>query len=214
MLDAGHCADQYERDRIDGGLPGQLEFLSGAQGDGVWIVGDVEIRNHAEDALLFLLLNLRFRLLFRRGCHVHFGDGGGERELDHRDDVHFTCVQDAGKCLRRETRRRNGELKRVGRNVGESELAVVVGHGFLLGRLAVKRESDVRANDGGSTFVRDLAADRARRSERIGAVSVLRLLIGLWLRLSERDRGSGQKREAEAEKRQRLELRELASTPT
>jgi hypothetical protein len=116
--------------------------------------------------------------------------------------------------LRRETRRRNGELKRAGRNASKGELAVVVRDGFLRGGLTLKREGHVRADDGGSAFVCDLATDRAWRSDSISAVSVLRLLTGLWLRLSECYRGSGQKREAEAEKRQRMELRELAAVAT
>ena len=71
------------------------------------------------------------------------------------------------------------------------------------------------AHDGGAAFIRDLAADRARRRGRIGAASVARLMDGGRLRLSERDRRKETERDAKAEKRQRTAgLQNLAAAAT
>src|ERR1700722_12300965 len=70
------------------------------------------------------------------------------------------------------------------------------------------------AHDGGAAFVRDLAADRARWSDRIGAASVPRLMNGGRLRLSERDRRKETERDAKAEKRQAAGLQDLAAAAT
>src|ERR1700720_208098 len=204
LLDAGNRANQYERDGIGRGLPGQLEFLPGPQRDGVGIVGDVEIREHAEHALLFLLLNLDFRQFLERRRDPHFHDGGGELQFHHRDDVDFAGMQDAGNCLRGETRRGNRELKCAGRNVGESELAIAIGDhfdDFLRRGLAVKRELYVSADDGGSAFIRYLAADGAGRG---------------WqrLRLSECEKWNNENRDAERDKRQKGERRASAAAGT
>src|SRR4029077_1950895 len=204
LLDAGNRANQYERDGIGRALPGQLEFLPGPQRDGVGIVSDVEIREHAEHALLFLLLNLHFRQFLERRRDPHFHDGGGELQLDHGNDVDFTGMQDAGNCLRCETRRGNRELKCAGRNVGESELAIAIGDyfdDFLRRGLAVKRELYVSADDGGSAFIRYLAADGAGRD----LVGLLR--GGQRLRLSECERWNNENRDAETDKRQKGERR-------
>ena len=149
---------------------------------------------------------------------MHFADGGGELQLDHRDNVHFACVQGAGNCLGRKTGRGNCELKLAGRNVRESELAIVVCEGFdycLRRRLAIERQLHVGADDGSTAFIRDLTADRARCHGRIGAASVTRLMNGGRLRLSERDRRKDTERDTEAEKRQRIEgLQNVAAAAT
>jgi hypothetical protein len=90
-------------------------------------------------------------------------------------------------------------------------LAIAIGDhfdDFLRRGLAVKRELHVRADDGGSAFVRYLAADRAGR-DRTGL-----LRGGQRLRLSECERWNNENRDAEADKRQKRERRASAAAGT
>ncbi len=78
LLNSRNGPCQAKVDRIDGGLPSQLELLLRVERSRGGVIGDLEIGDDAEDALLLLLLNLRFRYFYSRSRHMHFGDGGGE----------------------------------------------------------------------------------------------------------------------------------------
>jgi hypothetical protein len=65
--DAIHC----KTDRIDGGFPGQLKFLSGGKRGCVGDIADIEVRKHPKNALLFFDLDFVLRHIYGRGRYAH-----------------------------------------------------------------------------------------------------------------------------------------------
>ena len=80
-------------------------------------IGDVEIGNKAENALLFLLLNLGL-CQFDRGefgtSDSHFRHDGGDLQPDHGHDVRLIRAQRPRQRLGLETVGGDCELKRAG----------------------------------------------------------------------------------------------------
>ncbi len=114
-------------DWINGGAPGKLKFLFGGERSGVGNVADIEIRNYAEDALLFLDFELFFGDFDERYVDLNLGGLGRETEDDLRKNEILAGMQDGRNFLGREEFRGDGDLKGAGSNVGEGELAVVAG---------------------------------------------------------------------------------------
>ena len=63
LLNSRNRRGHAKVDRIHGELPRQLELLPRVERSGRMVVGDVEIRNDTEDALLLFILDLGFGLL-------------------------------------------------------------------------------------------------------------------------------------------------------
>ena len=120
-------ANDCEGDWIDGRLPGQLEFLPRGEGKRMGIVGDIEIWNDAEHALLLFILDLRLGHFGAGKGDLHIGNIGSNGQCDLRDDMDLSRMQDSGGGLRREARRRDCELERSGSDIGKGKLPIVAG---------------------------------------------------------------------------------------
>src|SRR5207253_9080922 len=84
LLNSRNGTRQAKVDRIDGGLPRQLEFLFRVERSRGGVIGDVEIGNHAEDALLLFILDLGFGYFHWRHRYLHLGRGSRNDQQDRR----------------------------------------------------------------------------------------------------------------------------------
>ena len=80
--DSGDC----KVDGIDGASPGELKFLFGGERSGIGNVADIEIGDHAEDALLFLGFELFFSHFEARDTHLNLADSRRESENNLRNE--------------------------------------------------------------------------------------------------------------------------------
>ena len=100
-------------------------------------------------------------------------------------------MQDSGKRLRREARRRNRELEGPGRDLGKRELPVVAGQNLLIRRLIVGRLTLSGKSHPGSGH------DRPGPINHGSTDAPWQSMIGRLLRLSESGKG-GQESQGQA----------------
>ena len=106
LLNSGECRGNPEEKRVYCELPTQLKFLPGVERGRIGNITDVVVRNHAEDALLFLDMDLICSDLLARLRHVDF-DGRRYHKLDGRDDFLLTRLKDTRLMLSGEAGGRN-----------------------------------------------------------------------------------------------------------
>jgi hypothetical protein len=127
FAEAGDDKGSGEGDGVSYAAEGEAEFLFGGEGDGVGDVGDVELREDAEDALLLLLVDLLIGLIVA---------GRGGSVLRGRRLRGLSCGGRVGEGFRRDKREglgyagKEGELRGQRRTVqgacdecGENELS-------------------------------------------------------------------------------------------
>ena len=133
LLEAGDGSGHDEGDGVDGGLPGHLELLLRGHGRGVLDVGDVEVGEDGEDALLFLDLDLSGGYIFSRGGDFDGGERGWDGEGDGGDFFGFACADRPVGDVDGEAGCVDGEGEAAGGDTGELVAAVGAGEGGLRG---------------------------------------------------------------------------------
>jgi hypothetical protein len=106
--------------------------LFGGEWNWIVVIADVEIRNDAEDALLFFDLDLILRQFNTRGGDADFRDRSSENQRNIWDRVDLSRVQDSRGGLRGEAYRGNGDLEGPGRDADKGELSIVLGKDLLV----------------------------------------------------------------------------------
>jgi len=134
LLNSRNGAGHAKVDRIDGGLPRQLELLFRVERSRGGVIGDVEIGNHPEDALLLFILDLGFGYLDRRHRDLHLGRGSRNVQQDRRHRVVLAGMQSSRSGLRSKPGRTDRELEGPRGDAGKAELPVAVRHRFLAQR--------------------------------------------------------------------------------
>src|ERR1017187_8242611 len=124
LLNSRSASHKYEGEWIHHRLPGKVELLLRVERHCIGEVADIKIWEVAEHALLLFNLDLLF-CHFRAGKpDLYLRDTGSHRQRDLRDNVDLPRTQDSRGSLCIEARRRNGELKRSGSDVGQGKLTI------------------------------------------------------------------------------------------
>jgi hypothetical protein len=157
LLDAGGDSVEDERHGIDHGAEGELVFLFGVERLGVGDVADVEVGEDAEDALLFLEIDLSFGYVGAGGGDADVG-GGGWGEDDGGEVSGLAGGEFTGGLRGGESGGGDGEGEGAGGDGGEVELTVGGGGGFCGGKAGLG-EDDAGVGDGGVVGVGDGAGE-------------------------------------------------------
>ena len=162
--DAGGDAGAGEEDRISGRADGELELLAHVERRCVPDVAGVVVGKNAEDALVELVVELDFgELLFGDG-DGGIGSGAGDGQGDFGEFVGLAGFDDdVLEAVGFKARRADGDAVGAGGEIGEAEVAEVVGSGFLgLGRwCAGTLGEDVCAGDKAALNIADNSGDAA-----------------------------------------------------
>src|SRR5579859_6496691 len=135
LFDSCDETDASESKRVQIRSPGEFHFLFCVQRSGIWFVRDIEIRNDAKDALLFLLFDLNLSDFDGGNANANLGCFRGNREGDLRNRKGFSGAERGRDGLRCKTVRGDGDGVIARSNIGEGKLAVIAGLHFVAGRL-------------------------------------------------------------------------------
>src|SRR5215469_1613513 len=162
LINSRQGANRQKRDRIGSRLPGQSELLLRREGSGIGNIAHVEIRNEAENPLLYLFVKLLLCQLDLRQSDQHLRLLRGNNQHHQWHDVGFSRMHDSRDVLRREPFRTDRQLEGTRRGIGKGELSTVACQYLSALRLTFLREFHPRAADVSSGLINNSSANASR----------------------------------------------------